>query len=289
MKKKTHTPQVLVSVLLPIYNAESFLSKTIDSVLSQSFKNFELLALDDGSTDSSKNIVLSYKDDRIKYIYCKHDFVNTCNKGLKLSKGKYIALIDHDDIMMPYRLDIQYRFMEEHPKIDACGGYMQSFGKKNTQMEVPIKHHDIIERMLLKSIMLNPTGFIRKTVLIENKIKYSKGYSFAADYKIWLDIVKVGTVENIPMVLTKYRTSDKQASIVYRKECIPADLKIKEELLNFFFSNLKENDKDSNMINDELIPMINKLVKFDIFSQDTLFPFMYEIISYYRMKGVIQV
>ena len=87
----TDQSQVLISVLLPIFNAESFLKDTIDSILSQTFTNFELLALDDGSSDSSKNIILSYKDDRIKYIPCKHDFINTCNKGLRLSKGKYIA------------------------------------------------------------------------------------------------------------------------------------------------------------------------------------------------------
>ena len=156
-----------------------FLSDTIDSVLSQTFQNFELLALDDGSTDSSKNIILSYKDDRIKYISCKHSFIDTCNKGLKLSKGKYIALIDHDDIMMPYRLDIQYRFMEEHPNVDACGGYMHSFGKHKWKMELPLKHDSLIENMLLtyiNSYVLPfpyriPDGFarLRSCILKDNR------------------------------------------------------------------------------------------------------------------------
>jgi len=284
--KKTTSP-VSISVIMPIYNAEAFINDAIDSVLSQTHCEFELLALDDGSSDSSKDIIMSYKDKRIKYILCKHDFINTLNKGIKLSKGKYIALLDHDDIMMPYRLSTQYKFMEEHPEIVACGGYMHSFGKYRELMEVPLKHDLIIEKMLLRSVMLNSTGFIRKSVLMDNNIKYRKGYSFAADYKMWLDIVKVGVVENIPKVLTLYRTSDKQASIVYRNECIPVDFKIKTELLDFFLSNLKRNNKYSKMIDEELIPMIIKLSKLDCFSQNTFFPFMYELVKFFRMKGVI--
>ena len=138
-------------------------------------------------------------------------------------------------------------------------------------------------------IRINPTGFIRKALLSENNIKYRKGYSFAADYKMWLDIAKVGTIENIPKVLTLYRTSDSQASVVYRKDCIPADFKIKKELLNHFLSNLKKRDKRSKFITDEIVPMINKMKKLDIFSQESFFFFMYELVTYYRKKGVILV
>ena len=287
MKKKRQP--VLVSVMIPIYNAESFLNDAIDSVLSQTFSEFELLALDDGSSDLSKEIVLSYKDTRIKYISCKHNFINTINKGIRLSKGKYIALLDHDDMMMPYRLCTQYSFMEEHHDIAACGGYMHSFGRRSELMKVPEKHDDIIENMLLRSVMLNPTGFIRKSVLLENSIQYKNGYSFAADYKMWLDIAKVGVIENIPKVLTLYRTYDKQTSIVYHNDCIHADLMIKAELLDFFLSHLKKNDKYSKMIDEELLPLINKLGGLNCFSQHTFFSFFYELIKEFRKNGVIVV
>ena len=106
---------------------------------------------------------------------------------------------------------------------------------------------------------------------------------------MWLDIAKTGTIENIPRVLTLYRTSDKQTSIVYRKDCIPIDLKIKTELLDFFLSNLKKNSKYSKMIDEELVPMINKIGEFGCFSQHTFFQFMYELVKYFRMKGIIVV
>ena len=286
---KKSTSPVLISVIIPIYNAESFLNDAIDSVLSQTFTEFELLALDDGSSDSSKDIVLSYKDTRIKYIACKHDFINTLNKGIRLSKGKYIALLDHDDIMMPYRLSTQYSFMEEHDDIAACGGYMHSFGMNSELMKVSIKHDVIIENMILRSIMLNPTGFIRKSVLSENNIKYRKGYFFAADYKMWLDIAKVGVIENIPKVLTLYRMHNNQTSTIYHKDFIPADLKIKTELLDFFLSNLKKKSKHSKMIKEELIPLFNKLGGLKCFSQYSFFLFFYELIKHFRKKGVIVV
>ncbi|MDR1583216.1 MAG: glycosyltransferase family 2 protein, partial [Prevotellaceae bacterium] len=117
-----------ISIIIPIYNAESFLSETIDSVLSQTFSDFELLTLDDCSTDKSAEIIKSYNDPRIRYVKCTHDFIGTLNKGLSLSRGKYIAQIDHDDMMLPYRLQTQYDFMENNPDVVACGGYMIAFG-----------------------------------------------------------------------------------------------------------------------------------------------------------------
>ena len=287
MKTKKTMHPVLISVIMPIYNAEVFLNDAINSILSQTFVDFEILALDDGSTDASKDIVQSYDDKRVRYISCKHNFVNTLNKGIMLSKGKYIALLDHDDIMMPYRLSLQYDFMEAHPEIIACGGYMHSFGQNSDLMQVPIKHYEIIEDMIIGSVMLNPTGFIRKSALLENKIKYSKGYFFSADYKMWLDLAKAGTIENIPKVLTLYRTSDKQAHLVYRKECILIERKIKMELLNYFFSNLKKNNKYSKMIDEELIPVINKLEELNCYSPFAFYLFIYQLVKFFRMKGVI--
>jgi glycosyltransferase involved in cell wall biosynthesis len=133
--KNAQMKNIAISVIIPIYNAELFLNETIDSVLSQTFSDFELLALDDGSIDNSAEIIKSYNDPRIRYVECTHDFIGTLNKGLSLSQGKYIAQIDHDDMMMPYRLQTQYDFMEENPDIVACGGYMISFERYSFEMK----------------------------------------------------------------------------------------------------------------------------------------------------------
>ena len=130
----------LVSVVIPIYNTESFLRETIDSVLCQTLSDFELILLDDGSTDHCVDIIRSYHDSRIRFIPCPHDFIGTLNRGYSEAKGKYIAQMDSDDLMMPKRLQIQYDFMEKNPHIAACGGWMRSCGERAYPICMPEIH-----------------------------------------------------------------------------------------------------------------------------------------------------
>lgn len=276
-----------ISVIIPVYNAEVFLRETIDSVLSQTFSGFELLLLEDGSTDSSSRIIQSYKDSRIHYISCSHNFISTLNKGLNSAKGKYIALLDHDDIMLPQRLRIQYDFMENNPDIAACGGYMQTFGKYSTEMEVPLKHEDIILTMLLHGAIWNPTGFFRRETIIKHGIRYQNGYSFFADYKFWSEIAKVGRLANIPQILTLYRTSDEQTSVKYQKQCKEGEQKVKMEMLEYFLSNLKEENKLAEDIDHKLIPIINEMGELGFFTEQTFFSFMYELVKGLIANGAI--
>lgn len=112
----------LISIILPAYNAECFLKEAIDSILAQTYTNFELIVLNDGSTDRTEEIILSYDDPRIRYV--KNDtnlkLIKTLNKGIDLARGKYIARMDADDISLPTRLEKEYEFMEAHPDAGAC-------------------------------------------------------------------------------------------------------------------------------------------------------------------------
>jgi glycosyltransferase involved in cell wall biosynthesis len=113
--KKIKTPAV--SIVMSMYNAEKYLGETIDSILEQIFTDFELIIVDDGSTDNSVNIVKAYTDGRIKLVLCEHDYINSLNTGLFCATGKYIARMDADDIMPVDRLEIQYEFMEKNRKL----------------------------------------------------------------------------------------------------------------------------------------------------------------------------
>lgn len=279
--------KVLVSILIPIYNAEKFIQNTIDSVLSQSFSDFELLLLDDYSNDNSAEVIKSYVDPRIKYVLCPHNFVNTLNCGLDLAKGKYIALLDHDDIMLPQRLELQYEYMELNPKVIACGGFMQSFGLYSKVLKAPLSYLEIIEKMICWSPMLNPTGFIRREILISNHIRYSSGYSFAADYKFWFDVIKIGKVVNIPEILTLYRTSNKQTSIVYGAESYEASTRIRLEIIEYYLSLVQKDCPFYPILMNEFIPALDKLGEEAFFSSKTLFPFMSELIMGLFKKGAI--
>jgi glycosyltransferase involved in cell wall biosynthesis len=270
-----------VSVIIPIYNAESFLSETINSVLSQTFSDFELLALDDGSTDKSAEIIKSYNDPRIRYVKCGHDFIGTLNKGLSLSQGKYIAQIDHDDMMMPYRIQTQYTFMEANPDIIACGGYMIAFGRISCEMKVHVEYSDIVKGFITTDMapIYNSTGFFRQEILKKYNIKYKRGYSFAADTKFWSDIVKTGKVVNIPKPLILYRTSNTQTSIMTLSESRKAMEVIYQEMIQYILSGLPEKDPFTYSIKEQFMPILNQMVDLSSFSSKLYRMFIGEIID----------
>ena len=268
-----------ITVITPIYNAEAFLEETIDSVLNQTFTDFEYLLLDDGSTDKSGEIVRKYKDPRITYIRCLHDFIGTQNKGFELAKGKYIAQLDHDDLMMPVRLELQYKFMEENPDIAACGGYMQVFGKDEHIWSRPLKHDEIIEDMIIYTPVFNATVMYRREFLTTHHIKLERGYSYASDYKLFSEIAKIGKLENLPVILTRYRLSDTQTTVLHKKEMGIAGVKIQHEIVQYFISQLDCNDKYMRIAKENLIPALERLCQSNCITERTYFKFMYELIT----------
>ena len=124
-----------VSVCMPVYNAARYLTECIDSILAQTFTDFELLIVDDGSTDNSRDIVRSYHDKRIRLIENRHDYIGSLNKLLDEAKGKYIARMDADDVMMPYRLAAQFGYMEKHIEVGVLGGGFQQIGQLHSKFK----------------------------------------------------------------------------------------------------------------------------------------------------------
>jgi glycosyltransferase involved in cell wall biosynthesis len=279
--KLKSSDMIPVTVLIPVYNAEPFLHETIDSVLSQTFPDFELLLLDDGSTDRSAEIIKSYGDPRIRYVLCPHDFIGTLNYGLSVARGKYIALLDHDDIMMEYRLQTQYEYMESHPDITACGGYLKTFGKYSMEWKSPLEYHHIILEYFRKTMgpVYNPTGFIRREDIEKHNIRYKRGYSFAADTKFWTDVIKTGKIVNIPEILTLYRIHDTQTSAIALAESGKAAETINHELIQFLFSKLDDNEEIKSVLQKQFIPVMDKLTDLSFFSSNIYFTFMSEIIE----------
>lgn len=249
----------LVSVLIPVYNSEKFIKDAIDSVLGQTLEEFEILLLDDGCTDKSFEIIQSYMDTRIKYIPCSHDFIKTLNHGIDIAEGKYIALLDHDDLMLPHRLKVQYEYMEAHPDIAVCGGYMHSFGMNSRLMKVPLDYVDIVTTMIIHCPMMNPTGFIRRDFLVDHHIRYSEGYFFATDFKLWADIARIGKVVNISEVFTLYRTYPEQTSTKYLSESNEGADRIKLEVVEYFFTLIKEDSRFYPLLTDKFLPALNEL------------------------------
>ena len=152
-----------ITVLMSVYNGEKYLKEAIDSVLSQTFKDFEVLIINDGSIDKTSKILKTYKDPRIRIINNKKNIglTKSLNKGLKLARGEYIARMDDDDVSKPNRLEKQFEFMEKNSKYAVVGSFIEiidSKGNLSNKVERPIKPKDIGERLLKGSCIFHGSG-----------------------------------------------------------------------------------------------------------------------------------
>lgn len=211
-----------ISVVMPVYNSEKYVKQSVESVLAQSFDDFEFIIVDDGSTDNTRSIILSFADERIKLIQNKHDFIKSLNIGMNNACGKYIARMDADDIMHIDRLKIQYAIMQEYIDITVCGTWMNTFDTNLQNINLSGNVSGLVEGPILKLIqgnfLFHPTTMLRMDFLRKNSLKY-ESYSYAEDYKLWSEIAKLGGqfyIENQPLLY--YRTSDSQVSTKYRDE-----------------------------------------------------------------------
>lgn len=227
------------------YNNDEFLIKSIDSVLNQSFKNFEFIIIDDASTDNSWKIIkeFSKKDDRIKTIKNKKNknIVRSVNKGLLLAKGKYIARFDSDDVCKKERFEKQIHFMEKNPQIGVCGSSINFINKKNEKIGkkiYPQNNHEIRKIILSRNPFCNPTTLIQKKCFDEFGL-YNPKFLYAEDYEFWLRINQKYKFYNFTEPLLNYRVSEKNCSIIKQKEMIFVTVKVKKMAVkeyNLFFS-----------------------------------------------------
>jgi len=196
-----------VSVLMSVFNAEKYIREAIDSILNQSFTDFEFIIINDGSTDSSRDIVKSYTDSRIKLFDNEKNLkvAHTCNRSLSLAKGKYLVRMDADDIAMPERIAIQFDFMEKHPDIGLCGSWYENFGEIEGISKYETDHDKIRFLMLFRNPVLHPSSIIRKEIVDQNHLLYDPEFIAGEDHDFLVRLAEVTKVANIPQVLMKYR------------------------------------------------------------------------------------
>lgn len=214
----------MISVLMPVYNGESHLKEAIDSILNQTFTDFEFLIINDGSTDRSEEIILSYKDDRIRYIINEVNLgiVETLNKGLDIASRKYIVRMDADDVSMAHRFEKQVEFMESNPQIVASGSNIIKFNDDiNNQKDssnVKLHNSDLKIQSLFFSAFWHPTMIISSDILKKNNLLYTSEYKHAEDKALWIDISNYGSMANIKDALVYYRVHSDQVSTKYFTE-----------------------------------------------------------------------
>jgi glycosyltransferase involved in cell wall biosynthesis len=202
------TTNVRATAIMPVYNREEYLKDTIDSVLNQTFTDFEFIIIDDGSSDRSVQIIESYNDPRIKL------FINESNRGtsysrnraIDLSSGEYIITIDSDDINLPQRFAKQIVYMDTHPAVGICGTWVKTIGETEGGLWRCAVKPDIVHcRTLFEAVLCHPSTIIRRKYLDQHSLRYSIELKRAQDWDLYCRGARHFQVVNIPEVLVYYR------------------------------------------------------------------------------------
>lgn len=227
-----------ISVIMPVYNSNQFLEESISSILNQTYKKFELLIIDDGSKDQSLRTIKTFKDSRIRLISHKTNrgIVDSLNEGIAMSRGEYIIRMDADDISLPNRFETQVNFMKNNPKVGVCGSWIEVFGKYNYIWKTPVTDSEIKLKLFFESAIAHPSVCIRKSVLVNNNLRYDSKFQYAEDYMLWYKISKVSLLANIPKVLLKYRTHRAQIGSRLKTKQVNINNLIKKHILSELIS-----------------------------------------------------
>lgn len=267
----------LVSILMPVYNTAPYLREAMDSMLAQTFTDFELIVLNDCSPDNADEILDTYDDPRIvRYKGEKNvGLSNVLNVGIEMAQGNYIARMDSDDVSLPNRLQVQMDFLESHPEIDLCSCGMQLFGARD---EVWIREQNP-EKVKITALFFSPilhaSSVWRKECFEQKGLRFRQKMVPAEDYDLWTRALLKGLkLVNLPDVLYRYRIHDAQATLqtdktagksrevqmAYLREALPS-LSYKnieafpKSLWPVFFANLKDGFFDRKHLAKRLYKM----------------------------------
>jgi len=203
----------LISVVMSNYNTEdAYLRTAIESVLNQTYENFEFIIVDDCSTNNSLEIIKSYKDERIIVLENEKNIgiTKSLNRGLKIAKGEFVARMDADDICLPERFEKKVEFLSRNPEYIACGTAIEIVGGNK---EGKIIHRNIPDIETFRIYLLfgnypniaHPTAMFNHLLLKKYNIEYDERYPLAQDYKMWVNCSKYAPCYNLEDVLFRYR------------------------------------------------------------------------------------
>ena len=212
MKRTYLNNTPLVSVIMPVFNSEKYLKKAITSILNQSYENLELIIIDDGSIDNSISIIESINSEKIVFLKNEKNIgvSATRNKGIELSKGKYITLMDSDDISPSYRIKKQVNFLENNSEYGLIGGHYERFSENIFLKKKKIHKHSLINEEIQVKLnfmgsIAGPTTMFRSSIIKENRLYFDTNLIIAEDYDFWRRIGLLSKVTNIDEVLLYYR------------------------------------------------------------------------------------
>ena len=234
-----------ITVLMPVYNGEACVGDAVRSVLEQSYGDFRLLVVDDGSTDGTAEVVHSFADGRIDYVRRPHDYVASLNYGLDHARGKYVARMDADDLMHPDRLRVQHAVMEQEERVDICGTWYTRFGEGvDAGKRLVTPHSGWVETPVLafleRNLLCHPSVMMRRSFLEAHALRYESAYCYAEDYCLWAEAARRGAGFYVePQSLLYYRLSAGQICRTQRPQQREASHRLRDELAEWVLTHME--------------------------------------------------
>lgn len=243
-----------VSVILPVYNCDQYIFETIQSVLNQTFADFELLIVDDCSTDKTVAIIKQFDDDRIQLILKEKNtgYTDSLNYAVSIAKGQYIARMDGDDICVSTRFEKQVAFLDANPTIILCGSAIQIIGT-DAILRHPSNHEAIKVKLCFGTSFYHPSVMGRVEVFQANP--YDKKYEPAEDYDLWTRLVFQGELANLEEVLLLYRVHENQVSNERKTAQEAHALSCKLNMFSLFEIKNQFNSDEINLVLGRKLPI----------------------------------
>jgi glycosyltransferase involved in cell wall biosynthesis len=264
-----------VSVILPAFNAAATLHAAVESILGQTYTNIELICIDDGSNDSTLEVLNTFIDDPRLNIISRENrgLIASLNEGIDASTGKYIARMDADDISLKDRIEKQVNFLESHSSVVALGGAIHEFDETGfIKVKTNPTHNEELQFHSLHKIPIwHPTAMFRSDIVKKFGVRYDVEYPHAEDVKFWFELSKFGELANLEDVLLNYRRSDEQASKKHnqaqRASASKARLELYYELSEQYGLNFEDTTQLAVAQWPEEIKFIHQFVRFVVSKQ----------------------
>jgi len=224
-----------ISVVVPTYNAARYVAEAVASVLAQDFSDFELLLIDDGSTDDTASVVSQFAaDPRVRLLRNERNMglIATLHRAYAECRGPLIARMDSDDICAPDRFSRQVAFLSAHPEVDIVGGAIRFFGNVAPNVfTFPTSHADIHPAMLFFCPLAHPALMFRRELLDRGLIRYDDAFRHAEDYHLWSRLLRQVKAANLPQVVLDYRLHAQQVSSDSSDKQYAASLRVRRQML----------------------------------------------------------
>jgi glycosyltransferase involved in cell wall biosynthesis len=238
-----------VSVLMPVYNKAPWVKEAIDSVLNGTFQDFEIVCVDDKSTDNGLEVLRSITDPRIRIIELPKNMgpAGAANAGLDACRGEYIVRLDADDLAVPDRLELQVSFMDAHPDIGASGGQLQLFGATDVNWTFPLAPDDCAAQQLFGVPLSQGASILRRSIIEAHHLRYDPQWPrFGEDWLFWVRMGRVTRFANIDRPVIMYRRGEQNSA--HGRDRIADYAFLQREMLSFYGIQHTEEELDLQLM-----------------------------------------